>query len=69
MSDRDELIKLRIAIARMAQAARVLPFVHGDLTISADDNWNTLQEKASKCDRGWNALAGVIVGEVSRLTN
>lgn len=58
--DLEELITLRISVARIAQALGL----DNDLSIT-DKNYSHLEALAEHRDRGWNDLAGRIFEHVS----
>jgi predicted transcriptional regulator len=64
--DRIELVKLRVSVARMAQAAGVSLFA---VNLDPDAPYEVIRAAAETTERGWNALAGEVVDEIQYLLN
>jgi len=62
-SDKDELVILRISLARVAQAAGVQT---ADKPVLDRFSFNELGEMAEQDDRGWNALAAAVCDEIQK---
>lgn len=63
-SDRDELLKLRTGLARLAFKVGLADFVPGKPGREAP--FEVLEKAADTNERGWNALIGVLMDEYDR---
>lgn len=63
MSDREELITLRVSVARVAQALNI----NGRTLKVLGQNYHELRSLAAHNERGWNDLAGACVSEADTL--
>ena len=61
----DDLVKLRVSMARVAQAAGV-SLAHA-IGVPQDAPYQTLHYAATNTMRGWNRLAGAVAEECARL--
>lgn len=59
---RDELLKLRTGLARLAQKAKLADYIPGKPGREAP--FEVLTKAAETNARGWNALIGVLIAEV-----
>jgi hypothetical protein len=67
---RDELVKLRVSLGRIAQALEVQTKIpnHQHVVRSEDVSFHTLSYAAENMERGWNALAASIVAALPWLS-
>lgn len=63
MGGREELIKLRVAMARIAQSLGLALRIPGTHQCE-DPAYEALVKAAKTCERGWHNLANAIINEI-----